>query len=101
MKLTLKEVSIINRAEKSILLIRTKTLCLLGAMVIGFVAFYFGGLRAEHFAVLCFLCVIVALLLPSSGGPRYEELVGILTRVRDNVEVEKPDPIIDALSKKT
>ena len=101
MQLTINELTTVSRAERSVKRAKISRIIILVVMVIGFAAMMFGTVKPDIFAYFSFAAVLYAMLLPQLGGPPYSEVVALLTKIRSETEVQKVDPLIDVLTRKT
>lgn len=76
---------------------------MLALMLIALASMLAGMVEPDTFAYFSVVLCLYAILFPQLGGPRYDELVALLVRMRaETVSVEMPrveDALIDVLSR--
>jgi hypothetical protein len=103
MKLTISEMTIISRAERSIKRANISRTLMLAVMLIGFSGMLLGAVSPDLFAFFSFAVVLYAMLLPQLGGPPYDEIVALLVKLRSETyeqERSNADSLVDVLTRK-
>ena len=98
--LTDRELALVSRAQKTIARVKLSRIVMLVILGAGFAAMIYDFLSPDNFAYFTVAMVVYAMLLPQLGGPRYEELVELLIKVRSKAEEKEVDPVIDVLARK-
>jgi len=100
MTLTEKELAIISKAELAVKRMKIQRAFLLLVMLAALVGTLFGIFAAEDFAYLAIFAVLFGMGLPNMGRPSYNQLVGLLIRVRAATPDAQQDPLIKVLTQK-
>jgi hypothetical protein len=102
MELTRKEYELITKAEDTVKQTNASRIILLVILIVLFVLMVTGILDTDIYAYSSLAIVYFAIAAPFTRGPAYEELVVLLSRVKETSDVEPShvDPIIEALTRK-
>jgi|GEM_PF-2023466 len=80
MDLTPKEVAVIKAAVKSRSISKILQPILFAILVVALLAMLFGSLSGDDFTYLAVPLVLITVLLPQLGSPKYSELLDILEK---------------------
>jgi hypothetical protein len=100
MKLSKKDLNLISKAEQALTKSRIARGFLLAIMAVAFGLMVAELIDTNTFSYLMVGIVVYAIFLPNISGPKYEELVRFLVKVRERSDVVEEDPIISALASK-
>ena len=99
MELTKREIELIGRVQRAASVARFTIVVMLIFVGLGFIAFLTGNLDARPFAILCVVASMGSILAPQIGGPNYQELADLLSKVSAGSERIEKDPLVEALTK--
>ncbi len=100
MELTKTELELIMQTERAFKRTKVARVILLSVMLVGLTSMLFGLMDPDTFAYFSLAICLYALVLPQLGGPKYDDIVVLLARVRAEAAMQPGDALTDALNQK-